>query len=482
MPSGAEAVIKTLADVAAFEHALLPVVMAMTQRGMLVDDGLRQERIGQLADEEHILQERAQALLTPELLSRLAKPQLLVKRRVCPGCHNGKNKKLTCAVCHGEGAFVSKSLNLNSDAQLKDVLYRGLRLPERKQHGKVTTDEEALQSLLALDKSGLVALALKYTKLDTIRSIYERLAPAADGRVRTVFNIAGTYTGRFASAGAFYWPGSTNLQNLPAQEAARDPRYAVRDCVIPDPGHVFLYADLSQAEARVSAALAEDDVLLARWASGFDVHRWTASHIFAKPEADITPQERFLGKRCRHALNYGMGSSKFWRTINADADLTGIALTLTEAEAIWRGYHALHPKLDEVWWNRVEALLYTEGALTTCFGRRCQFYPRFDPATGVLDAETLRAAVAFEPQSTIADLLNTALLELFALEARFGFQLLFQGHDSVLALVDKHRWRAAAGLFKRTLEREIVVNKRSLCIPAEVFVMRRNWSDHERVC
>lgn len=474
---------KTLADVAAFEHALLPVCMAMTARGLRVDDGLRRERIELLASEEHTLEAQAQAILTPEIIARLAKPQLIVKRRVCKFCRNGKKKKLTCGACGGAGEFFTRELNLNSDPQLKDVLYKGLKLPERKQHGKVTTDEEALQSLLALDKSGLVAVALKHTKLDTIRGIYERLAPAADGRVRTVFNVAGTYTGRFASAGAFYWEGSTNLQNLPAQEAARDPRYAVRDCIIPDPGTVFLYADLSQAEARVSAVLAEDDDLLTRWAvPGWDVHRWTASHVFGKPEPDITPEERFLGKKCRHALNYGMGSNKFWRTINADADLTGIAITLTEAERIWRGYHALHPNLDAIWWNRVEAQLYTSGTLTTCFGRRCQFYPRFDPASGTLDAETLRAAVAYEPQSTVADVLNTALLELFALEPTHGFQLVFQGHDSVLALVDKHRWRATAALFKRTLEREIVINKRTLTIPAEVFVMPRRWSEHERVC
>ena len=35
-----------------------------------------------------------------------------------------------------------------------------------------------------------------------------------DNRVRTVFNLAGTYSGRFSSSEAFYWPHSTNLQNL----------------------------------------------------------------------------------------------------------------------------------------------------------------------------------------------------------------------------------------------------------------------------
>lgn len=453
----------------------------MTERGIRVDDALRLRRIEALAAEAAVLTEKAEPIVM-SLRSKLKRSDLLWKRHVCKSCRNGKRKRLTCASCGGAGASERFLLKLGSGHQLKDVLYNALRLPRRSQGGKETTDEEALQSLLALDKSGLVALALRHAKLATMREIYERIAPAKDGAVRTVFNPAGTYTGRFSASGAFYVESSTNLQNLPAAEAARDPLYRVRECFVPRNGCVFLYADLSQAEARVVACLSEDDYLREAWRSeSWDAHKWTASHIFNKAEKEITGAERFLGKKARHALNYGLGANKFWREVNAVADLTGVAITLKEAKGICEGYHHLHPNLDGVWWNRVQHLLESEQPLTNCFGRSCNFYPRLDPYTGTLDADSLRAAIAWEPQSTVSHLAKLGLLELYENEKSNGHRVLFEGHDSVLLEVDKHRVKSAVRLAKQALEREIVVNGRKLTIPSEVFIAKHNWSDLERV-
>jgi len=460
---------------------LQPVLKAMTQRGLRVNNALREERVLALSFEAARLQSEAQAALSPEVWDRLERPDLFHHDTVCPSCHNGKNKKLSCAQCGGQGKFYTVTLNLGSEQQLKDLLYNGLGLPERTQDGKVTTDEEALQSIVALDQSGIVKLALRYGKLDTQRSIYERIAPGGDGNVRTVFNAAGTYTGRLAAAGAFYVSASTNLHNLSASEAARDPLFAVRDCIIPDEDEVFIYADLSQAEARVSACLSEDHELLQRWRDPkWDIHRWTASAIFSKAESAVTPEERYLGKRCRHALNYGMGPNKFWRVINADADVTGIAITLTQAKNIHAAYHALHPKLDNVWWNRVERQLTEHGYLETVFGRRCNFYPRIDFDSGQLDLETLRAAIAFEPQSTVADLKTVALLDAYAAEGGV-FRCLHEAHDAILVGAKKHAVRSTALVLRQALERTIFVNGIELKIPAEVLVGEESWSKMTRL-
>jgi DNA polymerase I-like protein with 3'-5' exonuclease and polymerase domains len=245
---------------------------------------------------------------------------------------------------------------------------------------------------------------------------------------------------------------------------------------------VFLYADLSQAEARVVACLAEDDYLLHAWEDhAWDAHRWTASKIFGKRPEEVSAAERFLGKRSRHALNYGLGVNKFWRYVNADADLTGVAITLKEAKVICEGYHKLHPSLDNIWWNRVQHVLESEQPLVNCFGRVCNFYPRFDPFTGQLDSETLRAAIAWEPQSTVSHLAKLGLLEMYENEKSNGHQVLFEGHDSFLLECDQHRTRGAIRLAKKALEREITVNGRKLTVPAEVFLARRNWQEMERV-
>lgn len=468
-------------DTYRFTMALLAPCQAMTRRGLRVNNALRRERLEALsgaADAERLAVEP----LISKVQSKLSCTNLYYKHPVCKACRNGKKKRLTCAACGGVGKFTEFAFNLGSEKQLKDVLYNGLKLPQRTQDGKVVSDEEALQSLVALDTSGFVQSALRFAKLDTMRGIYKRLTPAPDGRVRTVYNPAGTYTGRFSSSEAFYVPHSTNLQNLPNElEGKRNPLHAVRDCIVPEEGEVFLYADLSQSEARIVARLCEDEMLIDLWESGRDIHKWTAGNIYGCDEKEVTAEQRYVGKRARHALNYGEGPNRFWRVVNSDADVTGVALLLGEAKRIHAAYHALHPQLDAIWWARVETVLRQSATLQNCFGRTCRFYPRIDWQTGEPDQETLRAMIAWEPQSTSVDCLNTGMLALYAREAGNGFRLLHQGHDSVLLGVDRHRVRHVARLAKSLLEREITVNARTFTIPVEVHVGATCWGKMERV-
>ncbi|KKK85238.1 hypothetical protein LCGC14_2775290, partial [marine sediment metagenome] len=154
-----------------------------------------------------------------------------------------------CRKCGGEGKGSKLLYKPSSDDQTKIVLYDLCRLPKRMLKKKLTVAEDKLKTLVAFDKRGIVPKLLKITKHATIVSILERMKPGPDGRLRTFLNPAGTETGRFSSAGGFLEPFSTNLQNLPKREAAKDPKYDVRRCVIPDEGCVLIEADLGQAEA-----------------------------------------------------------------------------------------------------------------------------------------------------------------------------------------------------------------------------------------
>ena len=468
------------ADFYGFQRRLLPCVMAMTARGIRVNEPLRRERLAALVAEADACRARVEPIVEG-IKDRLKERELLWTTKVCTSCRNGKKKRLTCGTCATQGKHTTFSFNLSSPRQLADVLYNGLKLPHRSRDGHTTTDEEALKSLLSYDKSGFVRSALRFAKLDTMREIYERIAPGPDGRVRTVFNIAGAYTGRFSSAEAFYVSHSTNLQNMPAQEARRDPIFACRDVLCPDAGAVFVYADLSQAEARVSAVLSEDWELLERWRDpAWDIHKWTASKVFGKPEGAITPEERFLGKKGRHALNYGMGYRKFWREVNDVADLTGVSISLAQAKEFYVGYHALHPNLDGVWWNRVERTLMARRPIVASHcGWQCNFWPRFD-AGGALDPESLRAAVAWEPQHTVVHVLNEGMLELYESEAEHGGRVLLQGHDSVLLACERGAVAGVVARAKRALERPMTINGRALTIPAEVFVGEESWTNLRR--
>lgn len=472
-----------------FELSLVEPCAAMAARGLRVDESVRVRMMSDLTSALEPARERLNTAITKKLLEEATKrllgeekdpiqqiDKLFRQQKVCKACRNGSKKRLTCAACGGDAKRVWLEFNPASAAQQKIVLYDLMRLPKRTKEGKLTSDEDALKGLLAHDRSGVVADLLAFGKAETMRSIFARLAPDASGHIHTWYNIAGTETGRLSSSETWLEEASTNLQNLPLRQAARSPLYDVRRCIVPDVGEVFLYADLSQAEARVVAALSGDRELLERWSDGnaFDVHRWTAAHIFSKAESEITDNERYLGKVARHALNYGMGWARFMQEVNGDADITGVSIVASEAKRIVSSYHRLHPNLER-WWRQVAGLVDAQRWLNTGFGRRRTFFGR--RATERYLDETHKEAIAFEPQSTVADLLNRGMLRYWNERDRKGWgRLQAQVHDAVLVGVKTARAAIEAKVLPRLLEEEIEVNKIRLTIPCEVSIGRVSWA------
>lgn len=506
-----------------FEVALLDPCLAMTTRGIRVDNERRLRMLAELEAERAPLTATLEAAGVAALAAHpervpVAKAHLFSERRVCACCRNGKAKRTACwgcagfakkptkrqladvvdrigdelhrgtllqpcAKCGGAGAFVTACFSPSSPQQIAILLYDVLRLPKRMSGGKVTTDEEALKSLLAEAKpeaAELIRGILRLAKLDTIRAILERVAPGEDGRIRTVYNPAGTVTGRFASAETFLVT-STNLSNLPKREVT-EAMFDVKSVFVPDDGCVFIEADLSGAEAWIAAACANDTDLIEKLKSGFKIHEWTAAHILThmgKPThmEDVTKEgfeRQVFGKVPRHALGYGMQPVTLQREINFVADVTGIAVTKRQAQQIYDGYHALHPKLVP-WWKVVLTRLIG-GSITTTFGRRRTFYGR---NRGEYLSETHRSAIAQEPQSTIADLLNRGLMRWWRQhDGRHG-ELLAQVYDSVLIQCKRERAPLVAQLVRRCLTEEIEVNGIRLTIPVDVKVLE-SWAVMEK--
>lgn len=473
-----------------FEVALLDPILAMTERGVRIDEVVRQQMLKDLHDAIEPLSEEVEQFAVPHIEKaatneKLPRANLFARKWTCKACRNGSKKKLLCEACNGVGRKEWLGFSPTSGDQVKILLYDVLRLPERTMDGKRRSDEDALKSLLAHDTSGVVAKLLTLAKHSTMHSQIERVAPGPDGRLRTFYNPAGTETGRFSSSGGKPFPTgtegfalevSTNLQNLASKVAATSPMYNVKRCIIADPDESLLYADLSQAEARVVAALCLDEQLLRSWErADFDVHRWTASKIFNKKSEAVTKRERGLGKVARHALNYGMRWPLFQTTVNADAALTGIAITAAEAKEIVAAYHRLHPSL-EMWWRRVAGKLDESAVLETCFGRRRMFFGRRNEEDAWLDA-THREAIAFEPQATVADLLNRGLLRWWRRHDPQDGKLLLQIHDAVMVGVPTERATKSAVLLKAALEEPIIVNGVRVLIPAEVERSETSWAE-----
>lgn len=506
----------TLRAIHDFELALLDPYLAMTERGIPVDEDKRQSMLADLEAAKAPLYVATTNFVTqvvlPQHSERLdpAKAHLFQSRIVCKCCRNGSGKRdacwacagfeakptkkqlaqmgaeegcpvdlAPCKVCNGAGAFESTVFNPNSADQLKVVLYDLLRMPKRMKKSALTVEEKALKSLLAEARTtevrDFIMQILRLGKIDTMRAVLERIKPGPDGRIHSVYNPAGTETGR-PTASETFLIHSTNLNNMPKREAT-EALFDVKAVFMPPPGYVFVEADLSGAEQWVTSAAAGDkEFLEVMRTPGLKVHRWTAARALNKSMEDVTEQEYALYKTARHALNYGMQWKTFMENVNEIADRTGVAVTAAQAKKIYADYHALHPRLSKHWWPEVQGKLVRTGSLTTCFGRKRTFYGR---NRGEWLGETHREAIAHESQSTISDLLNRGLLRWWRQHDGKVGELLAQVYDSMLIMCKESQAQLCATLVKRCMTEEIEVHGIKLTVPVDVKILR-SWAALEQ--
>lgn len=323
----------------------------------------------------------------------------------------------------------------------------------------------------------LLGLLLEQAKLSTMSGIYARLEPWSDGRIRTTLSAVATETGRLASSGRKRedWPGwefSTNLQNLPKKTARADALYNVRQTIVPDPGMVFVEGDLSQAEIYATCLYAGDWAKINRMLEGSDEHRRLAAELYGVKPADVTPSQRAIGKASNHGCNYGLGWHTFMDKLNKEADLTGITISAKESKAAVDAFRRLNPK-TVAWWGHIEREIRTKGYLTNCYGRKRIFLDREGAGND---------AVAFLPQSTIADHLNISLVRAFhKLDEAGLFTILLQVHDAILGQAPEGKWRQVARVLKTTMEHPLTYEGRTVTIPADVSVSSVSWGDMKAV-
>lgn len=91
-----------------------------------------------------------------------------------------------------------------------------------------------------------------------------------DGRMHPTFHQIGAETGRSSSS-------RPNWQNIPARSAVGA---RLRACVQAPPGWKLLVADFPNIEVRIWADMSDDEVLARMFASGADMHTFTARNMF----------------------------------------------------------------------------------------------------------------------------------------------------------------------------------------------------------
>lgn len=357
-------------------------------------------------------------------------------------------------------SLVGRELNINSPKQMKEWLYGsspgGLALKaiykKRKQTGEETiaADEEALEELYKKTGNEAIKVVLEMRELNKILSTYLEVKLDPDKRIRCSYLIHGTETGRLSSRQTARGTG-TNLQNIPPGD--------IRRLFTADHGCTLINADLSQAEARVVAYLAGEERLIKVFDSGGDIHRKNASNIFGVKEEDVTDDQRQLAKRVVHASNYGMGPVTFAKQLG---------ITKVEAQRLLNRYFATYPGIKN-WQRAIGDEVKRKRCLTNPLGRKRVFFGRYGEPL-------VKEGLAFIPQSTVADVVNQALIEL----DREGFEILMQVHDSLVIQVKDTDIEVSAARIIAALQRPIEINGRILVIPVDVKT-GKNWEDMEKM-
>lgn len=355
-------------------------------------------------------------------------------------------------------------INVRSPPQIAHIVYDVLGVKREMR----STAQDVLMDIAAAEKRNevkeiLTAIVRARQDLNMVSRYLNEGIIDSDGRIRTNWNLAGTRSGRLSSTET--WWNSWAMQTVPD---------IARSVAIADPGNIFIAPDYEQAEARVVAVICDDWELLKAMDEKKDIHTMLAAQLpfgltyeelvaLIEKHGKDNVAERFLAKKCRHALNYVMGVPTFKATVNREYLDTGVGITYSEAEAIRNTYYELHPALN-AWWEEVKAKMKNPGYLENSWGRRRNVLGSIDQA--------LTEYVSFEPQSDVADLTTTSIA---ATVAEAPWMLVdAHMHDGVLFQVPEDRVHEAADVIKRNFIRPMRVRKEFIKIPIELKI-GKSW-------
>jgi DNA polymerase-1 len=349
--------------------------------------------------------------------------------------------------------------NLNSPAQLAEVLFERRGLPVLRKTAKTkapSTDAEVLAELAARGHR-LPALLLDYREQSKLKSTYVDALPrqvAADGRVHTRYNQAVAATGRLSSS-------DPNLQNIPIRTAlGRE----VRRAFVAADGRLLIGADYSQIELRVLAHLSEDPALERAFATGADIHQATAALVFGVAPELVSSEQRRAAKTINFGLIYGMGAFALGRDLGVSA---------AEAQRFIDAYFAGMPRV-RAYLEATKAVARATGKVTTMFGR-ARWIAGLDASNQQVRGNAERMAINAPVQGTAADLIKLAMIRLHAAlaEKGRGASLLLQVHDELILEAE-----AAAVADTESLTRQVMEGVATLRAPLVANVgAGRSWAE-----
>src|ERR1700730_7591448 len=286
--------------------------------------------------------------------------------------------------------------NVNSPAQLAEILFDKLNLQTNPRRGKAkarSTAVEVLEDLSA--QHGLPAKIIEYREIAKLKSTYvdalPKLIHPETGRLHTSFSLTGTATGRLSSS-------DPNLQNIPIRtELGRE----IRAAFVAEKGKVLLSADYSQIELRIMAHFSKDPVLIDAFRNGEDIHARTAQEVFGVGPLAQTAEHR----RAAKAINFGIiyGLSPFGLAQQLGIEQKEAAKFIN---AYFTRYRGVKVYLDDIL-----AETRKTGVAKTLFGR-IRPIPEINSPQMQLRNFAERTALNSPLQGTAADLIKLAMISI----------------------------------------------------------------------
>ncbi len=362
------------------EQPLVPVLLAMEETGVLLDQAMLKTQSGELASSMLELEQEAHEL--------------------------------------AGGPF-----NLGSPKQLQQILFeqQGLPVVRKTPKGQPSTAEDVLQELA--DEYDLPRVILEYRSLSKLKSTYTdklplQIAPST-GRVHTSYHQAVAATGRLSST-------DPNLQNIPIRtpEGRR-----IRQAFVAPKGRVLLAADYSQIELRIMAHLSGDKGLLGAFAEGRDIHQATAAEVFEESLDDVTANQRRSAKAINFGLMYGMSAFGLAKQLG---------ISRGEAQQYVDMYFDRYPGV-KAFMDDTRAQAHDAGFVETVFGRRL-YLPDINGRNAQRRQYAERSAINAPMQGTAADIIKRAMVTVqdWLIETKAPACMIMQVHDELVFEIDEN--------------------------------------------
>lgn len=331
--------------------------------------------------------------------------------------------------------IAGETFNIASPAQIGKILFEKLGIEytsKKTKSGNYQTDISTLEELK--DYHEIIPYIIEWRSLSKLVSTYTDALPnlidKKTGRIHSTYLQTSTNTGRLSSR-------DPNLQNIPIRgEYGED----IRKTFIAENGNKLIIADYSQIQLRLLADLANIESMKKIFNENKDIHLITASHIFNKPENEVSPAERRIAKTTNFSIIYGVSAFGLAEQLGIDRP--------TAAKIIEK-YFQIYPEIKN-YMEETKEFVLSHGYILTPWGRKIDLPEITNPR---LKQYALRAAINAPIQGYEADLMRLAIIKVYDNLKQFqNAKLIMQIHDELVFEVPENIAEICAKIIDETMD------------------------------